>query len=109
MSRSIGVASPDWIRCSILWSSWSSPRGRGRTCHGTRARRTWASLSAVASTLRDSSADDDRAGPEHRAGLGEAVEVVANVEIVLGQHRGARASGEPELDLPAAGGATGQS
>src|SRR3954463_9744597 len=46
---------------------------------------------------------DDRAGPEHRAGLGHRVEVVGEVEVFRLQHRGARAAREPELDRAALG------
>ena len=52
--------------------------------------------------------DDDGARAEHRAGLGHRVEVVGEVEVVLGEDRRARAAGEPELDLAALGRAAGE-
>src|SRR5215216_589533 len=44
--------------------------------------------------------DDDRAGPEHRPGLRHRLEVVGQVEVLVGprQHRRARAARIPELD-----------
>ena len=46
--------------------------------------------------------------PSIEPGLGHRVEVVGDVEVVPGQHRRARAAGEPELDLAAARRAAGQ-
>ncbi len=107
MSRSIGVASPDWIRSSILTVQFV-PSRHG---HALAARLMGVELGHLHRHLEHGVRvvdDDDRARAEHRSRLGHAVEVVGEVEIVPGQHRCARAAREPELDLAALGRPAGQ-
>ena len=51
---------------------------------------------------------DDRPGAQHRAGLGHVLEVVGQVEVLLGQDRGRRAAREPGLHAPSRGRAARQ-
>ena len=51
---------------------------------------------------------DDRAGAEHRAGLGHVSKSYGEVEVLGQQHRRRRAAGEPALDLAALGRAAGE-